>query len=382
MTVLTRRSLATALFVVAFVASACSGSPSPAPTAAPTPTPTPAPTPFDVSAAFLEIVTDPDFAARIDVDGDIQMGVTAVMSGTIEGAGRDSHQTTTVKFGSVTQTTESIRVGGKAWTRTLPGPWLVASASSGNGLSDWLEGLETLEDAGVVTKNGMSLHHLIPDGGASVPPDVLGLDPAQFSDPEISIELYAKDDGTPALFVLGGSWVQTVNGQELTVNLDIDMTVSDVGETITVKAPDPDDVWKTYTSGLGYSVAHPSDFTVVRQADGDTYRRDGEDWFYVVPYAEGKGRTAEGFADLILAGYAEDPGPPRDEPVKTTAGGGVAYRMTFDLETNDGTAIVLVDLVTVHANLGWEISLVTIPSNEQEDTKLFETFMASFRFTK
>jgi hypothetical protein len=286
----------------------------------------------------------------------------------------------TVTFGPTATTTESVRVGQQAWSRTVPGPWLAkASGSSNSTIDDWLGNLTTLEDLGVVTKGGAALHHLRPPGGSKVPPAALGLDPAQFTNPDISIELYAKDDGTPALFELSGSWVQTVNGQPISVELSMDVTITNVGVPITITAPT--DVWTAYESELDYTVAHPEDFTVVPDPDGDTFRSDGEDWFYVVPYPEGKGLTAAGFRDAILESYATNPGPPRAAPVATSVGGSQAYLVAFEFQAEDGTDLVLIDVLTVHGDLGWEISLVTTPSAETADTKLFESFLASFKFT-
>ena len=249
-----------------------------------------------------------------------------------------------------------------------------------DGLGKWLDGLTSLDDLGIETKGGASLHHLRPATGNKVPADALGLDPAQFANPDISIELYAKDDGTPALFVFGGSWIQKVNGQDFDVTLAIDMTISDVGVPITFVPPP--DVWTPYTSTLGYSAAHPANFTVVPNTEGDTYQLNGVDWFYAVPYPEGKGLTAEGFRDAILDAYAANPGAPRAAPVKTTVAGGVAYRMAFEFKATDGTDIVLVDVLTVNGDLGWEISLVTTPLDEAADTKLFDTFLATFKFAE
>lgn len=382
---MTRSSRFAALaFTAAFIAG-CGGAPSATPTALPTaaatPVAQPTATPFDVGAAFLARIADPGFAARIDLDGTMEMGVTVTMGGVIEGSGEDSRQSMTVTIGSVSRTTETISIGSNSWSRTLPGPWLAVTAARGNtSLTTWLGTLGSLNDVGIESKNGVSLHHLRPAGGSKVPADVLGLDPAQFANPDISIELYALDDGTPALFEVSGSWVQAVGGQQVNVELAIDMTVTKVGQPVTITAPM--DVWTPYTSELGYSAAHPADFTVTSDAEGDTFQRDGVDWFYVFPYAEGKGLTAEGFRDAILEIYAKDPGAPREDPIAVSVAGGPAFKAVFELKGSDGGDLVLVDILTVHGDLGWEISLVTTPSLEAVETKVFEAFLATFKFAK
>ena len=363
---------------------ACGGSTSTlAPTVAPTinvTPPPPSPTPFDVGAAFLAIVGDEDLSAKFEMDGTIEMGVTVGIEGSFEGDGDNMRQRSTVTFNGNATTTEAIKVGSERWSRTLPGPWLAMPASSGSSasLNDWLGSLSSLTDLGVETKAGQQLHHLRPAAGSKVPPEALGLDPDQFTDPDISIELYARDDGTPALFEMTGSWVQKVNQQDVNVELDVDMTVSDVGEPVTITRPT--DVWTQYTSELGYSVAHPAGFTVVSDDEGDTFRKDDTDWFYVFAYPEGKGLTAKGFTEAIIDSYAEDPGPPRSDPKPVAVGGTSGYRADFELTNNEGGDILLIDVLTVFNDLGWEISLVTTPELEAEETKIFESFLASFKF--
>lgn len=371
-----------ALVLVAALVAACGGTAATAaPTSAPTPSPvSPTSTPFDVGAAFLAIVSGPEFAAKFELDGTIEMGVTVAMSGTIEGSGANSRQTTTVTFGTVTTTSESVKVGSQTWERTLPGPWLAkpAGATGGMTLAKWLGGLTTLSDLGTEVRGGETLHRLQPATGSKLPPDALGLDPRQFSNPDIAIEMYAKDDGTPALFEMRGSWVQALNGQQVTVELSMDIKVTNVGVPVTITAPT--DVWTSYASNLGYTAAHPAGFTVEPGKDGDTYRKDGADWFYVFTYPDGKGMTPEGFRDAILEGYAEDPGPPRTAPTALTVGGVPAWKAVFEFKADDGSDVVLIDVLTVHADLGWEISLVTAPSLEAADAKVFESFLASFKF--
>lgn len=380
-----RARIATLVLAASLVAACGGTNPSAALTAAPTGTPIPpvlpTATPFDVGAAFLAIVRDPEFAAKMTLDGTIKMGLEVAMSGTIEGAGDSSRQSMTITFGSTETTQESVRIGTRAWSRTAPGPWLETPAGSGSSsMNDWLGDLATLDDLGSVTKGGEPLHHLRPATGSKVPSDMLGLDPAQFSEADITIELYARADGTPALFEMSGSWVQKVNGQDITVELAIDIIVSNVGVPLTLSPPD--DVWTRYKSELGYAAAHPADFAVDTNAGGDTYRSDGVDWFYVFPYADGKGMSAEGFRDAIIEGYEEDPGPPRDDPVAVSVDGNPAWRVAFEFEANDGSDIVLVDVLTVHGDFGWEISLVTTPALEATETDIFDAFLATFEFAE
>lgn len=372
--------------LIPLVVAACGGagasSPATTPSPGPTVAPSPTATPFDVAAAFKKTVTDPAFSARWDIDATIEMGISVGMTGTIEGAGSDSHSTTVIAVAGTKTTQESISVGGKSWKRTLPGPWLAAPSSSSSdrsSLGAWLKKLATIEDAGVETKDGRELHHLRLTGGSDIPPEAIGIDPAQFKDAKLSIEMYALDDGTPALFVIDGKWVQKVNGQDITVEFTMDMTAKDVGKAIKVSAPD--DVWAAYTSTMGYTAARPDGIDLVATKDGDSLQLDGQDWLFVGAYPA-KGLSAAGFRDAILEEYAKQGAKPRETPTATKVAGGDAFRMAFAGQASDGSDVVVLDVVFVHADKGWEVSFVTDPSHEAADTADLDAFLATFAFTK
>jgi hypothetical protein len=371
---------------IALVAAACGGgavsAPPTTPAASPTVAPSPTATPIDVAAAFRKIVTDPAFAGRWEIDATIEMGITVGMTGTIEGAGSDSHSTTTIDVAGTKTTQESISVGGKSWKRTVPGPWLEAPASSSSSessLGAWLKKLATIEDAGVETRDGVKLHHLRATGGSDIPPEAIGIDPAQFKNAKLSIEMYALDDGTPALFVIDGKWVQKVNAQDITVEFTMDMKAKDVGKTIKVSAPD--DVWTPFTSKLGYAASRPDGADLASTADGDSLTIDGQDWLFVGRY-DAKGMSATGFRDAILKSYKEQGAEPREAPVATKVAGGEAFEIAFAGQSSAGVDVVVLDVVFVHGEKGWEISFVTDPAHEAADRADLAAFLTTFAFTK
>ncbi len=375
-----RSSVATAVLALALAIAACGGSASPAPSPTPTPTQQPTPTPFDVGAAFLAIVNDPDFSARMELDGTIDMGVTATLTGTITGSGDDSHSTFTVTFGNVSIETEEISSGGKSYERKAPGPWLEAPAKAGaddESLNDWLRTLSTIQDLGVETKKGKQLHHLSA-GDEPVPPGALGLDASTFKNPLVTIDFYAEDDGTPAIFTVDGSWVQLVNGQEINVEFAMDLTLSNVGSAITIDPPMA--VWTTYESPLGYSMAHPDTFKVVNRDGYDAYVQDGVDWIYVATWPDAAGLNPEGYRDAILANVKTAWGDPIAPPVATPLGGEPGYLATFQYTYDDGSEGIAYDALAMHKNLGWDVTLFSIPGEEVADFELFKQFLATFAY--
>jgi hypothetical protein len=373
-----RRRLAAAAALLALVAAACGGSATAAPTASPTLAPTA--TPFDVAAAFVAIVGDPDFSARMEVDGTMEMGVSATLTGTITGSGDDSRTLLKVGLSGQTLETETITSGGKSYSRSGAGPWLeepAKPAAEDTSLTTWLRTLDEFEDLGVVTKNGKKLHHLSA-GDAPVPPAAIGLDASTFKDPVVTIDFYATDDGTPAVFSIEGTWVQLINGSDFTVEFLMDLTLSNVGSAITIDPPS--DVWTTYTSPLGYSMAHPDSFSVENRDGYDAFVLNGEDWIYVQPWPDAAGLSPEGFRDALLEFVKDSWGDPVVAPVATSLGGEPGFIATFHYTYDDGTEGIAIDVLAMHKNQGHEVTFFTVPGQENADAALFDKFLATFEF--
>ncbi|HEX5590178.1 MAG TPA: hypothetical protein VFX65_07815 [Candidatus Limnocylindrales bacterium] len=373
------RALPAAL-AAALLVAACGGAASVAPSATPTPTTAPTATPFDVGAAFLAIISDEDFSARMDVDGTMEMGVTATITGTITGSGDDSRTLMTIAVGPTTIETESISTGGRSYSRSGDGPWLEDEPETGDdedNLGAWLRGLEEIEDLGEVTKNGRTLHHLSA-GDEPLPPGALGIDASTYKDPVVTMEFYAEADGTPAVFAVEGSWVQSIGGQDISVEFVMDLTLSNVGSPITIDAPQ--NVWQRYTSPLGYTMAHPEDFTVENREDYDAYLLGSDEWIYVTIWPEATGLNADGFLAEMLTLVQESWGDPVEAPTPMALAGEPGYLATFNFTYDDGSEGIAYDLLAMHDNVGWDITLYTLPGSEREDYALFEQFLSTFKY--
>lgn len=378
-----RSRRAGSVLAIAFFVAACGGASTAEPSPAPSPTPLPTPTPFDVAAAFLTIVGDPDFSARMEIEGTMEMGVTATLSGTITGSGEDSRTIMSVEFGTTVTETESIQVDGRSFSRTSPGPWLEDPSSAEGGSEDdddliaWLGRLAEIEDLGIETKDGRQLHHLSA-GDEPVPPEALGLDASTFKDPAVTIDFYAEDDGTPAVFVVDGSWVQAIGGQDFNITFAMDMVVSNVGAPIRIEPPN--DVWSWYESPLGYRVAHPANLSVENLDGYDAFVADGVDWIYVMTNPDAAGLNEEGFLEAILDAVKDSWGAPVETPVAAVLGGEPGHLATFQFAYDDGSEGIAYDVLAMHDNVGWDLTLYSAPGAETEDLAVLQKFLATFAF--
>jgi hypothetical protein len=373
--------------LVILLVAACGGGASPSPTVAPTPvvTPTPAPTATpDVLGAFLAQMVLPAASGEATMSGLLVVGgIEAPISGQMRFRGTDSQMTMSIAIGGAEQVTEQTTQGTQAWHRTSPGPWLVQTETPdpSKSLAGTLRALSDLEDLGTVRRDGRDLHHLRPKAGSTIAPEVFGLTDPSIKDPVLGLEFFAAQDGTPAIMLMTGTWTQTVNGLDLATSMEIEFAFSTWGGPVTIAAPD--DVWNVHTSAaLGYSMAYPPEWTVETGADEDTFLVDGDPYIYVSPQKVPKGMTTDQFRDELIKTYVTDLGGPPDANEAAVLGGQPAHRLTYHVAHADGDTAVF-DYATVHDGRGWEVLLVTAAgAGEAEDLAFFETFIATFAFTK
>jgi hypothetical protein len=387
-----RRSIAVTTLTVlaALVLSACGGAatssaPAAAPSQAPasaTAAPTPSPSAVDVAAAFIEQLTDPSFNATAKIDGTMTVGpVEGAITGDGVVSGANSSMTLAIDADVFKQTTETIHVGGTAWSRKDDGPWLEDPAkpagTTNQSLGELLQTTKAVTDAGVEARGGKQLHHLRPSGGNTIPPAVFGVDPATAKDAKFSIDFYATEDGTPAVVAIAGTWTsQGAGGVTLPTEMAFDITFDDVGEPQVINPPE--DVWVRYTSkALGYTMAHPADWTVETKKGEDTYLLNDQGYVYVAttPY---KGSTAKFVTDLKASYKKPFQGNPASE-TPTRLGGQPAVRLVYDYTNDQGQAVTIADDVISRDGTGWEVFLAT--AGGHEDIAVFDQFVSTFEFT-
>ena len=343
---------------------------------------TPSLTPVDVGAVFTKALSNPSFSATADLTGSMTIGA---LSGEIGGdavfSGGDSSLTMTVDFDTINLETGQIQVGDQKWSRTSPGPWLegpkAVAGSGGPTVGSMLQSLVKVTDLGVVTKAGRSLHHLQVPGMKDVSSAFFGVDPATTKDATFSLDFYATDEGVPAIMTMSGEWTQTNGATEVPTTLAVDIAFDDVGTPQTVSPPD--DVWVRYTSkSMGYSMAHPADWTVSHAKNEDTYSVDGQGYVYVATSAYA-GSTAK-FASELKASYKKPfKGDPASETPKQL-GGVPAVRLVYEFTNDTAQDVTIADDVVSRDGTGWEVYLAT--AGGQEDIDIFDTFVATFIFTE
>jgi hypothetical protein len=354
--------------------------PTSVPTIAPSAPPTPSPSPADVTADFIRIIAAPDFSASADISGTASFGAAAgTLTGDATFAGPDSSLSMTIAVGGATQQTQSVSIGSKNWNRDSPGPWLAApdADSSQGSLSGTLEAIASVEDLGVVAKDGRSLHHLQSKGGGTISPATIGFGVEGATDAAFAMDFFATDDGTPAIMGIQGSWTQTENGTVVPIALDFEFALSGVGTPHTVSPPT--DVWTVNASKtFGYTMAHPADWTVEPSKTEDAYAIDGQPYVYVAPQKLDTGLTVEDFVASLLDFYKDDFGQPTSQ-VAASLGGQAGYRLIYAFTNDQGQDVTFVDDVTVRGRTGWEVFLVT--AGGTEDIPVFDQFVATFAFT-
>lgn len=382
-----RLSAASGLVIVALALAACGGgaasvAPSDTPAVTPKPAPTPSPSPADVAAPFLKAITSPTFSAAVTLTGTVKVGAN---SGTITGTGKlsgaDSDQVQTIKSASTSTIQSSISLGSKNWSKQDPGPWLEdpVTATPRKGLDDFLRGLTAVKDFGIETRDGKKLHHLQPAAGNAIPAEFVGFaNTANAKDGAFTIDFYATDDGTPAILVLAGTWTVVNGDAEAPAEVTYSVALSGVGTPQTITAPD--DVWVRYHSKtLGYTMAHPADWTVTSAKDKDTYLLNGQGYVYVAISPGYKGATAKFAADLKVSYKKPFGGDPSSETPRTL-GGQPAVRLVYQYTNASAQDVTIADDVTVRGGTGWEAFLVT--AGGTDDITVFDQFVSTFVFDK
>jgi hypothetical protein len=382
-----RRLLPT--LIVAIIVAACGGAaatptPAPTPVATATPAPTPSPSAADVSAAFVKAITAPDYAAAAEIRGAISIaGTDGTLGGDALMIDDSSQSNTIITIAGTTESTESIEQsekspgGAKTWTRQNQGPWVEREPKGEPSLFETIEALSGIEDVGIVMKDGKPLHHLQAKGGNEISPEALGFDIKGATDPSFTLDLYATEDGTPAIIAVNGSWTQDSGGTQVPVGVDVEYVLSEPSASASIVPPlDP---WTLFTSKpFKYEMAHPAEWTVEATKTQDSYLLDGQPYVFVAPEPRAATMTTAQFATALKKTYKPQFGAPTSE-TDTRLGGQAAKRLIFEFKNETGQAVTLVDDVTVRDGTGWEVFVAT--TGGREDIPIFDQFVSTFAFT-
>jgi hypothetical protein len=323
-------------------------------------------------------ISSPDFTARAAFAGTLTIGaVDGQIAGDGAFSGADSRLSQTITAGTFKQETESVTVNGTSWSRKSPGPWLEdpKKPASSNSLSEILRTLVGVTDLGLETRGGKPLHHLQMAGGGAVPAAAIGIDAPTAKNGKATLDFYATEDGSPAVMAISGSWTQVSGTVEVPCTMAFDITFSAVGTPQTIDPPT--DVWERYTSkNLGYTMAHPSDWTVQTTKKEDTYVLNDQGYVYVAktPFSG----TQAKFVAALKASYKTQLGVAPASETASTLGGEPAVRLIYEYTNDSGQDVTIADDVISRKGTGWEVFIAT--GGGTEDIDVFDQFVATFQF--
>jgi len=241
---------------------------------------TASPPAVDAAKAFLANMQRGDFTAEATITGEATVAATTLdVSGSYTVRGADSH--TILKVAS--KTDETLTVSGVTYERRN-GLWFVKPAATGasGGPGTAFQRALDVRDAGIVTRDGRQLHHLVSNGPA-LPPSAMGMTGVG----TLTIDFFVEDDGT--LRVMSMHVDGTPAGSTTPMTMTIDFAFSRIGGPVVVGQPP--EVWTTFKSKrYGYSVAYPADWDLkqsARKSEPDAIYSADESGFFVYRYATG-----------------------------------------------------------------------------------------------
>jgi hypothetical protein len=376
---------------LALALGACGGgaTPTPAPTSAPTPAPTatPGPTPAPTTAAadVAKVFLARMLAARTGVlamTGSIAVGTVEVpLTGTLTINGGDSQSIITIETPGASQTQESIRVGTQQWNRSAGGPWVLNPTPNDRtkSLSAFLQALTALEDRGVATHKGQQLVRLVPPASETMSAEALGFNSPGVRDAKVTMEFWAKDDGTPAAWSFNVAWSQASGTTTVAARLVMDLDLGRLGEPTTVAAPG--NAWERFVSArFGYSMAHPAGWTVNEAEGQDSYLVDGTP-HVTVSRSSMAGFTLERYVKEVLALYDEQLGAKPERNEEIALGGQPARFITYHFKNDKGAQLYAAEALSMNGDVGWDVLLTEQAGSEADDTPVFEAMLSTFGFT-
>jgi len=366
----------------------------------PSPTPTAAPTP--VEELFVERLAELESASG-SIEGSIRAGELELpVAGSFAFQGTDYQMRMTVGSGTDAQTSETIQLDGRTYTREGDGPWLAApqgtsadvgaapdagmaapetGAGSGPGQADvraLLRRLDEVRPAGTVLRGGQRLQRLVLPADASVDMDDAGILPAGAEDGELTLSFLAGEDGRLAVMKMDASWTQATGRQTIAAVVAIEMTFDRSPASRPILRPA--DVWVRQTAiGLGYSFALPEEWEVIEVADGLALQGPGGDSIEILSTETEPGMTLNQWSSGAVAAIHQDFGvkPTANEAVMVCE---IPARLLSYTATYDGIELYGMDAVFVTGDRGYGIFWFSTPGNEAADRELFLRFLALVEF--
>lgn len=187
-------------------------------------------------------LSDDGFSYRVSVKGDVLATVSDLtLTGSISVAGKSSSSAMAYTFESGGRSNVATRiVGGSRWVRTDKGAWKKTSLTTARTIDPFAGALTpgALTDAGPKTVAGKPLRAIRIQGGRLL--DLTTIPAYNLTEEHVTsalLTVYVDRDGKP----VSGHWIERgqgrVSGQLQEVDVDVDLTFSNVGGAITISAP-------------------------------------------------------------------------------------------------------------------------------------------------
>jgi hypothetical protein len=341
----------------------------------PKPTPTPK---VDAEKPFLAVFTSGTFAATATISGTLSLGsVSYPVTGTLDVRGPDNRQIMTI----ATQTTESIKAGGVAYVKR-GGLWFVEPAASAGSsanadLASSMRSILDLVDVGTVTKDGRTLHHLEPRGGAAIPLAAIGAsDPT--GDGKVDVDFYAAEDGTPVVMTISATWSQPNGKGTERAAMAIDYAFSNVGGKVVVAAPPQ--VWTTFKSKrFGYAMSHPIEWEATQspaKAEPDTFLSAESSGVFVYRLAR-KGFSLNAATSAYVAQIKRSGSKPSVTSNKAATVDGSRARRIEWTSSFDGTRGWNDEVVVVRGKYVYFVMYSSLAKLTTTDRALFDAFLST-----
>jgi len=211
---------------------------------------------------------------------------------------------------------------------------------------------------------------------------VLGFTGDSIKDPHVSVDFWAKDDGTPGVMEVKGTWQQVAGSSLADVAMTIDFDFSGVGQSVTVNAPAT--VWTLYTSKrYHFVVGHPSDWDVYPSASskqGDEFDSANGTAILATRYGS-RGVKLNALVHYdATTGFKTVYRDYRLEGVSTTTMGGSSAREIRFHGTYKGHKVYGIVVITLNGSNFYELDLLDAAGHEAADRTLAAQGISTFAF--
>ncbi len=347
------------------------------------PSPSPSPT-ADVSAAALAALLRLSTTGTLaDVSGSLTSTAgTWPVHGTISVSGQDQQSDVTITEGTTAVESHAVVSAGHAYVARGNGPYFAGPAltsgfgpTSGATLGSVVTAIGSLEDMGVETHAGQSLHHLKPVVAEPAVPFAFGLADATIKSPALTVVVYTDDAGKPILFAISGAFQQTVGRTAVTVTAALDVTLRAGFAPVTT----PDEVWAPFSSKrFLYHAAKGTDWTLsTKNAKVDEIETTDDAFIDLASVVSRVSLTT--LTNDAISIDTRDLGKKPEKNESIRVGGAPARLLTFH-GTFQKTKVYFLDASVVFGGRAYGITYTALPGTEATDKATFLEFLGTFAF--